>query len=256
MLELWKTWTLFERLLIQEEQPRWLKGKTQNRKNADAHNLDSKPSIAESEVEIDEFSHDLHSMSTHFKSLRRCEDLNGSRLELTQVQERRHGLRVSRTERRFLVTVISLSAQQQENLSKVASECKLWVATIGDPISGFEVFKHRCANHCCLLENTRLRAESLCCMVTKVTCSTKCSNVAKNIDSSVQKELRYSQYRGCTVAYKENNVYNIYVKPRENKIDAMELSGDSESGGCSAGSEPVRARDPEVPGGAHDPNAR
>ena len=57
------------------------------------------------------------------------------------MQERRHGLRVSRTERRFLVTVISLSAQRLENLSKVASECKLWVATIGDRISEFEVFK-------------------------------------------------------------------------------------------------------------------
>ena len=51
----------------------------------------------------------------------------------------------------------------------------------------------------------------------------------------VQKELRDSQYRGCTVAYKENNVYNIYMKPRENKIDAMPLSGDSESGGCRLG---------------------
>ena len=51
----------------------------------------------------------------------------------------------------------------------------------------------------------------------------KGSNVAKKIDAWVQKELRDSQYRGCTVAYKENNV-------RENKIDAMPLSGDSESG--------------------------
>ena len=42
----------------------------------------------------------------------------------------------------------------------------------------------------------------------------------------------YMAYRGCTVAYKENNVYNIYMKPRENKIDAMPLSGDSESGSC------------------------
>ena len=66
-------------------------------------------------------------MLMHFKSLRRCEDLNGSRLESTQVQERRHGLRVSRVELRFLVTVISLSAQQLENLSKVANECKLRV---------------------------------------------------------------------------------------------------------------------------------
>ena len=87
----------------------------------------------------------------------------------------------------------------------------------------------------------------------------KGSNVAKKIDAWVQKELRDSQYRGCTVAYKENNVYNIYMKPRENKIDGMPLSGDSESGeegeGLSAGSEPVRPGnpDPEVPGGAHDP---
>ena len=48
------------------------------------------------------------------------------------MQERRHGLRVSRTGERFLVTVISLSAQQLENLSKVASDCMLWVAMIGE----------------------------------------------------------------------------------------------------------------------------
>ena len=63
----------------------------------------------------------------------------------------------------------------------------------------------------------------------------KGSNVAKKMDAWVQIELRDSQYRGCTVAYKENNVYNMYVKPRENKIDAMPLSGDSESGGCRLG---------------------
>ena len=62
----------------------------------------------------------------------------------------------------------------------------------------------------------------------------KGSNVAKN-DARIQKELRDSQYRGCTVAYKENNVFNIYMKPRGNKIDAMPLSGDSESGGCRPG---------------------
>ena len=76
----------------------------------------------------------------------------------------------------------------------------------------------------------------------------KGSNVAKKIDAWIHKELRNSQYRGCTLAYKENNVYNTYMKPR----------------GLPAGSEPVRpenpepevpggARDPEVPGGAHDP---
>ena len=63
----------------------------------------------------------------------------------------------------------------------------------------------------------------------------KGSNVAKKIDAWIQKELRDSQYRGCKVAYKENNMYNIYMKPRGNKIDAMPLSGDSESGGCPPG---------------------
>ena len=61
------------------------------------------------------------------------------------------------------------------------------------------------------------------------------SNVAKKIDAWIQKEMRDSQYYGCIVAYKENNVYNRYVKPRENQIDAMPLSGDSDSGGCRLG---------------------
>ena len=87
------------------------------------------------------------------------------------------------------------------------------------------MFKCLFVNHCCLLEN---------------------------------KELRNSQYRSCTVAYKENNVYNIYMKPRRNKIDAMPLSEDSDNrsmGGLPAGSDTVRPEnpDPEDPGGAHDP---
>ena len=64
----------------------------------------------------------------------KCEGLNGSRLESTQVQERQHGPRVSHTGRSFLVMVTSLSAQRLENLSKVARECMSRVATIGDPI--------------------------------------------------------------------------------------------------------------------------
>ena len=67
------------------------------------------------------------------------------------------------------------------------------------------------------------------------------SNVAKKMDA-------------WTDAYKENNVYNIYMKPRGNKTDAMPLS--ESSGGLPAGSEPVRPEnpDPEDPGGgAPDP---
>ena len=63
---------------------------------------------------------------------------------------------------------------------------------------------------------------------------------------------RFSVPRLCSW-YKENNVYNIYVKPKENKIDAMPLSGDSESGDCRLGPKPVKAENPEVPGEARDP---
>ena len=143
---------------------------------------------------------------------------------------------VSRMERRFLVTVISLSAQRLENSSTVANECKLRFATTGNEFqSSSEMFKHRCANHCCLLESTQRWVESLCCMVTQVTCFTKLRMLQLKVDDWIQKELRDSQNRGCTVAYKENNVYNIYMKPRENNIDAMPLSGNSESGGCRPG---------------------
>ena len=66
----------------------------------------------------------------------------------------------------------------------------------------------------------------------------KGSNVAKKIDAWIQKEMRDSQYCGCTVAYKENNVYNIHLKPEGNKTDAMPLSEDSDnrsSRGCRPG---------------------
>ena len=66
----------------------------------------------------------------------------------------------------------------------------------------------------------------------------KGSNVARKIDAWIQKEMRDSQYYGCTVAYKENNVYNIYMKPRGNKTDAMPLSEDSDNRswrGCRPG---------------------
>ena len=44
----------------------------------------------------------------------------------------------------------------------------------------------------------------------------KCSNVAKKFDAWIQKEMRDSQHHNCTVAHKENNVCNIYMKPKGN----------------------------------------
>ena len=132
----------------------------------------TKPANAEPKVEIGEFDMSCLDGVMHFNS----RGLNGSRLarlESTQVQERRHGPRVSHTGRSFLAMLTSLSAQQLESLSSLVSDCTLKVATIGESISMFEVFKRRCANHCCLLEGTRRWVELLSCMVTKVTCSTK-----------------------------------------------------------------------------------
>ena len=106
------------------------KGKHQP-KNADGHNLDSKPSIAEPEVEIDELSMTYLNVD----ALQESEKMRGSEWIKIGVdtgagktawpQSITYGTMI-------LVTVISLSAQQLENLSKVANECKLRVATIGD----------------------------------------------------------------------------------------------------------------------------
>ena len=57
----------------------------------------------------------------------------------------------------------------------------------------------------------------------------KGSNVAKKIDVWIQKEMRDVQYYDCTVAYKENNVYNIYLTPKRTKTDAMPSSEDSDN---------------------------
>ena len=55
-----------------------------------------------------------------------------------------------------------------------------------------------------------------------------CSTVAKKIEGRIQKEMTDSQHHRCTVAYKEHNVYNIYMKPNGNEIDAMLLSQSSD----------------------------
>ena len=104
------------------------KGKHKSKNATDAHNLDStKPANVEPEVEICEFEMGF-SMLMHFNS----KSLNGSRLESTQAQERRHGPRVSRTGRSFLVMLTSLSAQRLESLSNLVRDCTLKIATIGE----------------------------------------------------------------------------------------------------------------------------
>ena len=205
-----------------------------NSKNAaDAHNLDStKPANVGPEVEIGEFEIDYLGVD-----IIEVQGSEGSRLESTQVQQRRHGPRVSHTVRSFLAMLTSLSALRLESLSKLVRDCTLKVATIGESISEFEVFKRRCVNHCYLLESTRRWVESLSCMVTKVTCSTRGRMSRRNAMRGSSRGMRDSQHNGCTVAYKEKNVYNMNLKPKGNKTDAMPLSEDSDNR-SSAGRRP------------------
>ena len=105
---------------------------------------------------------------------------------------------------------------------------------IGESISEFEVFKRQCfflsTIVCWIIHDDGWSHKSYM--------FHKFSNVAKKIDAWIQKEMRDSPYLLCTVAYKENNVHNIYMKPKGNKTDAMPLSEDSDnrsSGSCRPG---------------------
>ena len=201
------------------------KGKHRTKSAADAHNLDStKPANAEPEVEIGGFD-----MSFLDVDALQQQESEGSRLESTEVQERQHGPRVSHTGRSFLAMLTSLSAQQLWSLSSLASDCTLKVATIGESISEFEVFKLRCVSHCLSVGEYTTMGGITVLYGDKCYMFHKGSNVAKKIDAWIQKEMRDSQHHGCTVEYKENNVHNIYMKPKGNQTDAMPLSKDSDN---------------------------
>ena len=159
-------------------------------------------------------------------------------LEEEMVQERRHGPRVSHTGRSFLVMLTSLSAQRLESLSNLVRDCTLKAATIGESISELEVFKALVCKSLLSVGEYTTRGGVTVLYGDKGYMLHKGSNVAKKLYPWIQKEMRDSQYYGCTVAYKESNVYNIKMKPRGNKTDAMPLSEESDnrsSGGCRPG---------------------
>ena len=221
-------------------------------KNADAHNLDSKPSIAEPEVEIDEFSMTYLNVD----ALQESEKVRGSEWIKIGVdtgagktawpQSITYGTMILGDNGLTFRTATGELVKGGKRMQIVG--CDDWGSNLR--IRGVQA--PVCKPLLSVGEYTTKGGVTVL-YGDKGYMFHKGSNVAKKIDAWVQKEFRDSQYRGCTVAYKENNVYNIYVKPRENKIDAMPLSGDSESGGLPAGSEPVRPENPEVPGGARDP---
>ena len=229
MLELWDARTLLERLLEQEEhQRRWSKGKHKP-KNADAHSLDSKPSIVEPEVEIDDFNMSYLNVDV----LQESEKMRGSAWIKVGVdtgagktawpQSITYGTTIPGDSDLTFRTATGELVKGGKRMQIVG--CDDWGSNLR--IRGVQA--PVCKPLLSVGEYTTMGGATVL-YGDKGYMFHKGSNAAKKIDAWVQKESRDSQYRGCTVAYKENNVYNIHMRLRENKIDAMPLSGDSESG--------------------------
>ena len=125
------------------------------------------------------------------------------------MQERRHGPQGATKGKRIPVDVDLTFRTATGELVK--SGKRLYV---GESISEFEVFKRWCVGRCCLF-GVHYDGWSYCHV-----CPQRLGCCEEN-RSMIQKEMIDSQYNGCTIAYKENNVYNIYMKPRGNKTDAM-----------------------------------
>ena len=189
-------------------------------KNADTHNLDSKPSDVEPEAEIDE--------------------LNMSFLDVDALQQESEKMRGFEWTKIGVDTGAGKTAWPQSITYGMTipgdSDLTFRTAT-GELVKGGK----RMHVEGCDDWGSNLRVRGVQAPVCKPLLSVgeyttkggvtvgymfhKGSKVAKKIDAWIQKELRDSQYRGCTVAYKENKVCNIYMKPRGTKIDAMPLSG-------------------------------
>ena len=140
MLELWKARTLLERLLVQEEhRQRWFEGKTQNQECNGCYNLDSKPSNVEPEVEIGGFN--MCYFDANAVEVRESEwikiGVDTGAGKTAWPQSITYGTTIPGDRD------LTLRTATGELVVKVAKECMLRVATIGDRISEFEVFKHR-----------------------------------------------------------------------------------------------------------------
>ena len=124
--------------------------------------------------------------------LLKCECLNGSRLELTWVHERRHGPMAPHTGSGFVVMWLTFRTATGE-LVKSGNRLYVEVVTIRVSISEFEVFTRFYANQSCLLESTRRWVELQSCMVTEVSCCTGSRMLRRKIEAWIQKDIRSSQ---------------------------------------------------------------
>ena len=166
--------TILEGLLGQEGQQWRFERKAQGQERADAYNLDStKTADAEPEVEVGGFDMDY---------------LNLDAVEVQESEWIKIGVDTGAGKTAWPQGVTygktipgSLSAQQLESLSSLASDCLSKVAMIGESFSEFEVFKRQYASHCYRLESTRRLAELQFCTVTEVTCSTEARTLRRNL---------------------------------------------------------------------------
>ena len=171
MMQLWKARTLLEDYWSKKNTKGGSKGKHKPKNATDAHNLDSKPSIAEPEVEIDEFSITYLNVD----AVQESEKVRGSEWIKIGVDTG-----AGKTAWPQSITYGTMIAGDGDLTFRTATG-ELVKGGKRMQIVGCDWRSNRrirgvqapVANHCCLLENIRRRVESLCCMVTKVTCSTK-----------------------------------------------------------------------------------
>ena len=211
MLELWKARALLERLLEQEgQQQRWFEGKHKPKHATDAHNFDStKSANVEPEVEIGGFN------MCHF-------DANA--VEVREFEWIKIGADTGAGKTAWPQSVTYGKMIPGDNdLTFRTTTGELVKAGKRLHVEGCDDFRVRgvqapvCKPLLSVGECTTMGGVTV--YGDKGYMFHRGSNVAKKIDA-------------WTDAYKENNVYNIYMKPRGNKTDTMPLSGDSESRCC------------------------
>ena len=160
--------------------------------------------------------------------LLKCESPSESRLELTRVQGRQHGPRAPHTGSGVLVMWISLSAQQLENLSSPAGDCTLKVAAIGEINPRFRgVQALVCKQLLSVGEHTTMGGVAVMYGDKGYLYPQGPRNVAKKFEAWIQKEISSSQHHSSPFAYKENHVYTIYMKAKDDETDASPLSQSS-----------------------------
>ena len=188
-------------------------------KKADAHNLDSKPSIVEPEVEIDEFN--MSYLDVGIVEVQGSEwikiGVDTGAGKTASPQSITYGKTIPGDSDLTFRTATGELVKGGKRMHVVG--CDDWGSNLR--IRGVQA--PVCKPLLSVGEYTTTGGVTVL-FGDKGYMFHKGSNVAKKVDAWIQKELRDSQYRGCTVAYKENKVYNKNMKPIENKIDAMPLS--------------------------------